>query len=313
MARSAQEWAKLVIAPLAQLRTEVWTALNEAKDGNAVHAPLTWEKLIHHWRPKEEDTRTVEARWRNGLDTDDIEIDIMDLGEGLEALHTLKDRLPSGKTPRVRRLLYDELEPAERILKILHPNPEIEQDVTGLFGTWRLVHQQSDGKGFISWRLIISPTVEICGGPGAWFKMETRIVGATPGRPRTTDFQRIITHSVEGAVHAVNAMFYLLGADRDRQLVTASFEAPRGQLPANRFDRAHGLIQRIGMRGLYAARTVLSRTDEVTENEIGSFTMEDADAGLLDGLADDIATIAASSDQMGSPPCLVNASEVLGI
>jgi hypothetical protein len=308
MKRSAQEWAEVAIAPLTRLRAEIWKALNDAKDGGGVHDRISWQELVRRWRPDEEDVRNVEARWRRGLDRDDLAIDIMDFGEALEALSCVKDRLLSGRTPQVRRLIYGEPEPADRILKLLHPEHAAGQDISGLLGTWRLVHQQSDGKGFVSWRLSIFPAVEPSGGPAAWFKMETRMPSGSPRRSRPEDIQKVIALSVSGAAHAVGAMFYFIGVDGDHQPVTASFEAPRGQLPKSSFDRAHGLIQRVGSRGIYAARALLCRVESLNDAEIGSFTVQSAEERQLDGLADDIAIISASVDSTGSPAYLVSAN-----
>ena len=310
MARSATEWAQLVRAPLAQLRAEVWKALNTAKNGSSPDDDLSWPELIKLWRNGEDD-KTVLARWRRGLDTENFPIEISTIGEALEALSHVRDRLPARETPHVRRLLHDEVNPANRILQIFYPNPKSVQDVSGLLGTWRLVHQQSDGTGFISWKVVISPSIEPSGGPDAWFEMETNIP-TTSLRKKVNGVSRI-THSAKGAVHGVGTMFYLVGADQEHQVVTASFECPRGQVPANSFDRAQGLIQRIGTLGLYAACAVFTRTDLLSDNEIGRYKLDDVTSGIFDGLAEDMTLIASDAERTGIPACLVSSRQAHGL
>lgn len=313
MARSAADWAKLVGAPTALLRAEIWRALQHVKAGGGDHTELSWPELIQRWRPSEKDDRTVEARWRRGL-LSDTGVEVMTMGEALEALYVLKDRLLPGETPHVRRLVNDEPEPTDRMRKIFYPDSQTEQDVRGLEGTWRLVHQRSDGKGFLSWGLKISPTIEPHGGPGAWFDMETRIP-ITASRRNYVDGTQQIREAITGAVHGAGAMFYLIGTDHDRRLVTGSFQSSGGQIPANTFDRAHGLIQRSGSRGLYAALAVLSRVDSIDDRDTGSFATDSSEDCFSDGLAADMATIAASSSRTGSSACLLSllsANDVYG-
>lgn len=285
--RSATDWACLIRGPLAGLRAEIWKAVNAAKDASSTFEKMSWPELIQTWRPetKEHEVRTVEARWRRELNTDGFDIEIPTMGEALEALYRVRDRIPPDKTPNVRRLLYDELAPATRMLGIFHRETGSAQDVRGLEGTWRLIHQQSDGRGFLSWRVIIYPSVKSNNGPGAWFELETIMQPAGVHRasappPRTL--------RVEGFAHGAGAMFYLVGTDRDNQIVTASFKSPRGQLPANKFDRAHGLIYRIGSRGLYAARVILTRVDSFPDEHLGSRIAIDDCSQIPDSVMEDI-------------------------
>lgn len=308
MSRSVNEWTKLLSAPLTDLRREIWQALNDVKESRNGNESLTWEKLIRGWRDTPE-WRTVEARWRNGLNTNDSKIDLKDLAEALDALFALRERLLPGETPRVRRLLYGETEPAERLFAVLSPDPDSDQDVGGLIGNWRLVHQQSNGKGYVSWRLTIKHAIEPTGRPQAWFELSTSMGVAAQ---KNSESQKKITHQVNGAVYAINAMFYLIGTERDGQLVMTSFEVPRGQSTGQAFHRANGLIQRIGSHGLYAARAVITRgVEAVPDGEIGIFSADDAQKPHLDGLSEDIGEIAKTTaihrnDLDGIPACLLS-------
>jgi len=107
---------------------------------------------------------------------------------------------------------------------------------------------------------------------------------------------RFVPKYVSGAAHAVGATFYLVGADCDRRPVTASFELPSSKLPKDRFDNAQGIIQRVGARGIYAARALLRRNDTESKYEIGTFTMESATERNLDSVIDDIAVLTAAID-----------------
>jgi hypothetical protein len=99
------------------------------------------------------------------------------------------------------------------------------------------------------------------------------------------------TPVVTGAVHSAGGVFYLIGVDHEHHPMIASFDLPRGKFPTDSFEQAHGLVQRVGGRGLCAARAVISRVTSTEDAPIGSFTHDRALERGWKNLASDIALI----------------------
>lgn len=312
---SAHEWAKRMAHPLLELRAELRTAIARVREAHGDRARTSWSALVKIWKQmdggasalsdkvaEDEYDRTVEMRWRRAvIDAEDVEVDVINMGQLMAVLHSLKDRLPQGEAKNIRRLLHGEEHESARLFRLLYPKEACDHDITGLIGSWRLTHLSSDSQSFIVWNLRFSEAFEPSDGPGAWFEMNTNM----PDGPFRAGRRAQVEHRVKGAAHAIGSTFYLIGVQGNYRPVSASFQLSHDSLPGDRFDHAFGVIQRVGTKGVYAARALLRRLGEGETVEVGTFTTAEAQAGGLQSLVDDITTLSANAAAAGGALCLL--------
>lgn len=302
--RSEREWYDALVKPLAAFRDELRLAVEAAKDAEA----KGWADLVSLWQEKvkarrgsslEEVNKTVQMRWQRALKTS--RLDTSGMGEILSALHKIRTSIPEGAYPSVRRMLYGEEKSTERLAEVLYPDHIKEQETRGLSGCWRLTHLSSDSSAFIVWRVRFDRVFEPFEGPGTWFCMETEL----PGEAYQAGRRPLVPVSVQGAVHAVASMFFMIGAQQNSRPVMGSFQLPQGSLPADECEHAIGVIQRVGTGGLYAARALLRRISDSHGVDIGSFTIAQAEARGFQDTLDDINTLNHGADEPGGALCLL--------